>query len=522
MHLIFRATSFLIPSNFPGVRILTNMLKVHIPTDARSGTSKGFAYLKFEDLDAAKNALLAMDGRPFHGRLLHIIPAAAKREHQLDDYEISKLPIKKQKQIKRKAEASVATFKWNSMYMNTDAIMSSIASRLGVSKSDILDPTSADAAVKQAHAETSVIQETKAYFSKHGVDLESFKKHGFSDTVILVKNFPYGTSGEELKQSFEAYGAVKKLLLPPSATIAIVQMEQPAQARSAFAALAYRKFKDSILFLEKAPKEIFDGKVTEIADAPKTDSEGKLSASDLLEQTSPPAGGISSTIFVRNLNFSTTSEQLRDLFRPLNGFLSARVKTKTDPKKPGQVLSMGFGFVEFRSKQDAQAALAAMNGYRLDGHDLLIKQSNKALDAAEERKREDLAKKIAGRRTKIIIKNLPFEAAKKDVRALFGPYGQLRSVRVPKKSDSSTRGFAFADFVTAREAENAMDALNGTHLLGRRLNLDFAAEDAIDPEEEIEKMQKKVGRQTDKVAIQKLKGAGRKKFNIQENVDNID
>jgi multiple RNA-binding domain-containing protein 1 len=175
---------------------------------------------------------------------------------------------------------------------------------------------------------------------------------------------------------------------------------------------------------------------------------------------------------------------------------------------------MGFGFLEFSSKEKAQAALSAMNGYVLDGHKLDIRASQKALDAAEERRKEDKSKALAGRRTKIIIKNLPFEASKKDVRALFGAYGQLRSVRVPKKFDSSTRGFAFAEFTTPREAQNAMDALRNTHLLGRRLALAFAAEDAEDAEEELERMQKKVGSQIDKVAIQKLTGAGRRKFNV--------
>ena len=88
-------------------------------------------------------------------------------------------------------------------------------------------------------------------------------------------------------------------------------------------------------------------------------------------------------------------------------------------------------------------------------------------------------------------------------------------MRVPKKFDHSTRGFAFADFVTAREAENALEALKDTHLLGRRLVLEFAASDPVDAEEQIEKMQKKVGSQVNKVALQKLTGGGRKKFNIE-------
>lgn len=211
---------------------------------------------------------------------------------------------------------------------------------------------------------------------------------------------------------------------------------------------------------------------------------------------------------------SPTYRQLAETFKPLDGFVSARVKTKVDPKKPGQILSMGFGFVEFRTKEQAQAALKVMDGHVLEGHALAVKASHRGLDAAEERRREDMAKKAAGQRTKIAIKNLPFEATKKDVRALFGTYGQLRAVRVPKKFNSTSRGFAFAEFTTPREAENALNALRDTHLLGRRLVLDFAEAEAVDAEEEIAKMQKKIGGQVNKVTLQQLTGRSRQKVNI--------
>ena len=63
-----------------------------------------------------------LDGSVFQGRLLHILPAAAKKESKLDEFAISKLPLKKQKQIKRKAEAASTTFNWNSMYMNVSSL----------------------------------------------------------------------------------------------------------------------------------------------------------------------------------------------------------------------------------------------------------------------------------------------------------------------------------------------------------------------------------------------------------------
>ncbi|CAD6442010.1 0fbafa87-aeb1-4364-8fe7-12425297d976 [Sclerotinia trifoliorum] len=500
--------------------------EIHLPVDAQ-GTSKGFVLVQYTDPNAAAEAYHNVDGEPFQGRLLHILPAAAKRDNKLDEFAIAKLPLKKQRLLKKKADSSSNTFNWNSLYMNQDAVNSSVAERLGVSKSDLLDPTSADAGVKQAIAETSVIQETKSYFANNGVDLDAFKKRERGDTAILVKNFTYGMTLEELRKMFEEYGQVIRVLMPPTGTIAIVEFAQPTHARAAFASLAYRRMKDTVLFLEKAPKDLFTGPapsqpVATIDRNAGKATDPKFSASDLLERESGVENVDTTTLFVRNLNFSTTSQRLTEVFKPLDGFLSARVNTKTDPKKPGQVLSMGFGFIEFRTKSQAQAAIKAMDGYTLDNHKLLVKASHKGADAAEEKRKEDRAKKLAGKRTKLIVKNLPFEASKSDIRKLFGTYGQLRSVRMPKKFDHSTRGFAFADFITAREAENALEALKDTHLLGRRLVIDFASEETVDAEEEIEKMQKKVGSQVDKVAIQNLTGGGRKKFNIEGNDADLD
>ena len=501
----------------------TDLIQIHLPIHSPSSTNKGFAHVQFTDPAVAACALQDLDQKPFQGRLLHIMPGNAKRQNILDEFAFSKLPLKKQQKIKRRAEAASSAFNWNSMYMSPDAVMSSISDRLNIPKSELLDPTSSDAAIKQAHAETHVIQDTKHYFAANGVNLDAFKKKDRGDTAILVKNFSYGTKMEELKKLFEAYGPVTRMLMPPSGTIAIIEFGQSEHAKSAFGNLAYRKFKDSLLFLENAPRNLFDSNSRSSNAVVDTTAKGaKVSAVTLLAGDGKEGVASTSTLFVRNLNFSTSNERLKAAFKPLDGFISARVKTKADSRKPGQILSMGFGFLEFRTNAQAQSAMAAMDGYRLDDHELFIRASHRAVDAAEERRKEDQAKRIAGRKTKIIIKNLPFEASKKNVRSLFGAYGQLRSVRVPKKFDSSTRGFAFADFVTAREAENAMDALRDTHLLGRRLVLDFAAEEAADPEVEIEQMQQKVGKQNDKVALQRLiAGSGRKKFNV-EGADELD
>jgi multiple RNA-binding domain-containing protein 1 len=86
--------------------------------DGSKKNGKGFAYILFTQPEDAINAHKAMDGSIFQGRLLHILPAAPKRENKLDQFAISKLPLKQQRQLRRKADAATLSFNWNSLFMN--------------------------------------------------------------------------------------------------------------------------------------------------------------------------------------------------------------------------------------------------------------------------------------------------------------------------------------------------------------------------------------------------------------------
>lgn len=153
-----------------------------------------------------------------------------------------------------------------------------------------------------------------------------------------------------------------------------------------------------------------------------------------------------------------------------------------------------------------------MDGTVIDGHKIQLKLSHR--QASQNNNTNVKSKKKSG---KIIVKNLPFEATRKDVFELFNSFGQLKSVRVPKKFDKSARGFAFVEFLLPKEAENAMDQLQGVHLLGRRLVMQYAEEDAVDAEEEIARMTKKVRKQvaTNEMAALRNKG-GRKKLELDD------
>lgn len=167
--------------------------------------------------------------------------------------------------------------------------------------------------------------------------------------------------------------------------------------------------------MEKAPRDVF---TTSFKQSGKPELAQKVNAVEATTSEKVGTEDIESldtaTIYVKNLNFSTKQEEFQKVFKPLEGYLSAVIRAKPDPKRPGKYLSMGFGFVEFKDKASAVAAMRAMNGFVLDGHKLEIKLSHQGVDAAAEVRKQDSSKPKG---TKILIKNLPFEATKRMCKA---------------------------------------------------------------------------------------------------------
>jgi RNA recognition motif-containing protein len=77
-----------------------------------------------------------------------------------------------------------------------------------------------------------------------------------------------------------------------------------------------------------------------------------------------------SKIYVGGLPYAATEQQLSDLFAQHGAVASARVITD---KFTGQ--SRGFGFVEMSSDEEAQKAIAALNGTQMDGRTLTVNEA---------------------------------------------------------------------------------------------------------------------------------------------------
>ena len=75
-------------------------------------------------------------------------------------------------------------------------------------------------------------------------------------------------------------------------------------------------------------------------------------------------------IFVGNLSFSTTNEDLRVAFAQHGNVDSAQVIMD---RQTGR--SRGFGFVEMPDSGEAQAAISALNGADLQGRPLTVNEA---------------------------------------------------------------------------------------------------------------------------------------------------
>ena len=75
-------------------------------------------------------------------------------------------------------------------------------------------------------------------------------------------------------------------------------------------------------------------------------------------------------LYVGGLPYSTTEQQLSELFAPQGSVTSAKVITD---KFTGQ--SRGFGFVEMATGEEAQKAISALNGTQMDGRTITVNEA---------------------------------------------------------------------------------------------------------------------------------------------------
>ena len=79
---------------------------------------------------------------------------------------------------------------------------------------------------------------------------------------------------------------------------------------------------------------------------------------------------MSTKLYVGNISFNTSNQDLEEMFGKVGTVLSSNI---IEDRETGR--SRGFAFVEMSSKEEADNAIASLNGTEVNGRELLVNEA---------------------------------------------------------------------------------------------------------------------------------------------------
>lgn len=175
-----------------------------------------------------------------------------------------------------------------------------------------------------------------------------------------------------------------------------------------------------------------------------------------------------SSVYVGNLFFDVTESDLKKAFDSFGTIGDCRLI------RDARGLSKGFGYVTFASTEEATAAVNAMNQQLFEGRRLMVSYAYS--DGAPKRPGNDRENRPINAPSKtLFIGNMSFDMTDRDLNNLFRGIRNVIDVRVAiDRRTGQPRGFAHADFIDVKSAQDAMKVLAGKEVYGRSLRVDFS------------------------------------------------
>ncbi|KAJ7090185.1 hypothetical protein B0H15DRAFT_938853 [Mycena belliarum] len=289
-------------------------------------------------------------------------------------------------------------------------------------------------------------------------------------STLFVSNLPYTATSVDLQTLFSDIAPVRSAFVVTepgtgvSKGVGYVSFTLKEDAVSAFDTIS----KDGISLVGRNLRvQWADTKPKEKGERIKTDPKPRL------PRVQTPHDPLAiRTIIVSGLPSPTDSKTLWKKFRKYPGAEKVDWPTKHEDGAE----DLGTAHVLFSSPTDAQAAVPKLHAHVFKGC-LLSVTLKKRLDT--------LAKPVAkaGKPTKavstpnhasrLIVRNIPFNATEQDLRAVFLPYGPVYSIHIPPADakgknpeadvpgPARTKGYAFVWMLSKKDAERAIEGCNG-------------------------------------------------------------
>ena len=171
-------------------------------------------------------------------------------------------------------------------------------------------------------------------------------------------------------------------------------------------------------------------------------------------------------LFVRNIGFNTTQEELAEAFMKYGDVEESKIVTD---KQTGK--SKGFGFLKFYEKKSAVAAINDADNIVVGGRNLQIRYSNDKSQPIKGGGNMGGKKGSSGSEFGIFVGNISYKCTDNDLKKFFKDCGKVVDVRIAKKPDGKLKGFAHVDFENKEAVDKAVEK-NGQELQGRALKID--------------------------------------------------
>jgi len=151
-----------------------------------------------------------------------------------------------------------------------------------------------------------------------------------------------------------------------------------------------------------------------------------------------------SNLIVNYLPLSFRERHIRKLFSVYGTIESCRVMRFA---QDGRTLSKGYGFVDFSTRAEAEAAVKALNGKNVLGKKLKVGFA-----------------KPSGQRVKsnLFVSQIPDRWNESDLDAVFGQFGNIIERRILRDLEGKSRCSAFVRFDNNEQAKNAIQNLNNS------------------------------------------------------------
>ncbi|XP_065345362.1 ELAV-like protein 3 [Cloeon dipterum] len=162
-----------------------------------------------------------------------------------------------------------------------------------------------------------------------------------------------------------------------------------------------------------------------------------------------------------------TTTQLEDIFSPYGKIITSRLLLDSNLKP------RGVGFVRFNVKQEASAAVNALNGVILEpsGGPLMVKfaKGNTRIhfDDVEPIMPTNQVKNV------VYVTNLDNSVKESNLMELFGQFGEVYDISIIKNSWTGRKNYAFVTLPSFASAQAAINQLNGKVLGTRRIHVAF-------------------------------------------------